>query len=382
LLSAAQSWASRGLPDDPRAWLYRVAHNAALDALRRERRPAVTFTTDTEALENATQLGAEQTEPTVYLPNEVPDDSLRMLFVCADPRIPEEAQLVLALRTLCGFSAEEIALRLFQSVEAVHKRLQRARQALREGPFSLETPSASELPKRLPSVLHMLYLLFNEGYSSSQSDQIIRRELCEEAVRLALLLREHPHCVGSELNALLALMYLHAARFEARTDGTGGLLMLEEQDRTRWDPELIGLGTAFLNAAAENFRFCRYYAEAAIAAEHCTAKTYADTRWQQIAELYLFLEQQIPSPLFTLNRAIALSEWQGPKVGLTLLEATKPPGWLLGYYLWDATLGELRRRNGEYQLACEHLTRAYAAAPTAAEKALIWRRLELAQEAT
>lgn len=311
----------------------------------------------------------------MYLTDEVRDDQLRLLFVCADPAIPRDSQLVLALKTLCGFSTVEIALRLFQSEEAIHKRLQRARASLRAIGVELETPSLGELSNRLPAVLQMLYLLFNEGYSSADTHSPIRRELCEEAVRLALLLAVHPVGATPDLDALLSLMYLHAARFEARIDGTGGLLLLEEQDRSRWDRELIHVGLFYLERAARGAHFSRYHAEAAIAAEHCLAPSYRTTRWEQIVRLYETLDRLNPSPLNTLNRAIALTEWQGPEAGLTLLETLKPPGWLLGYYLWDATLGELHRRRGQTDRAIGHLKRALETAPTEAERTLLRRRL-------
>ena len=368
LLRAVQSWSARGIPDDKGAWLYRVATNQVLDALRRDRRTE--SGTDDEA-DASVESGAEG----VYLEGEVRDDQLRLLFVCADPAIARESQLILALKTLCGFSTDEIALRMFQSEEAVHKRLQRARAALRERDVELDTPSLAELANRLPSVHQILYLLFNEGYSSAQPDTLIRRELCEEAVRLARVLVEHPVGAHPATDALLALMYLHAARFEARVDGSGGLLLLEEQDRTLWDRELIDIGLGFLERAAQGEEFSRYHVEAAIAAEHCLASSFAATRWSEITRLYVALERVAPSPMNTLNRAIALAEWKGPDAGLELLEALKPPGWLLGFYLWDATLGELYRRRGDLERATRHLTRALETAPTHAEQALLRRRL-------
>jgi predicted RNA polymerase sigma factor len=227
-------------------------------------------------------------------------------------------------------------------------------------------------------VLHMLYLLFTEGYSSARSDALIRRDLCEEAVRLSLLVVEHPLGRMPETEALLALMYLHAARFDARSDGAGGMLLLEEQDRSLWDRQLIELGFHYLQRSARGEHFTRYHAEAAIAGEHCIASSYAATNWPEIVRLYEILERVSPSPLNTLNRAIALSEWQGPAVGLSLLQTLKPPGWLLGYYLWDATLGELYRRIGDHERATAHLTRALESAPTSAERALLRRRLQAA----
>src|SRR5262245_52491878 len=228
LLRAAQAWASARL-ENPSAWLYRVAHNYVLDELRREKR-------DQRYLAEVHEDYAQQ---------EVHDDMLRLLFVCADPAIPPESQLVLALKTLCGFSTGEIALRLFQSEDAVHKRLQRARARLRE---HAEIQSID--PKRVHGVLHMLYLLFNEGYSSAQPDRVIRRELTDEALRLALMLKEDPAGALPETDALLALMCFHAARFDARVDGMGGLLLLEEQDRARWDGELVQRGLVHLLRSA------------------------------------------------------------------------------------------------------------------------------------
>jgi RNA polymerase sigma-70 factor (ECF subfamily) len=370
LLRAVQSWPQRGPPDDTSAWLYRVALNEVLGALRRERH------TDA-SLDDAEQMAAEVSEEdAVFLEQEVRDDQLRMLFVSANPAIPRESQLVFALKILCGFSTEEIALRLFQSNEAIYKRLQRARAVLREHLEETETPRLEELASRFPAVLEILYLLFTEGYSSAQPDKLIRRELCEEAIRLGRLLEEHPVGAAPETAALLALMYLNVARFDSRVDGAGGLLLLEEQDRSLWDRELIAIGISYLHRAARGDVFSRYHAEAAIAAEHCLAPTYKETRWDEIAHLYQMLDGIVPSPINALNRAIAIAEWQGPDAGLALLEALNPPPWLLGYYLWDATLGELYRRRGDHERATEYLTRALAAAPTHAEKALLRRRLE------
>lgn len=370
LLRAMQSWSQRGLPDDKSAWLYRVALNEVLGALRREKR------TDASVDDTEEMIADEHAAEAVYLEHEVKDDQLRMLFVCADPAIPRESQIVFALKTLCGFSAEEIALRLFQGHEAIYKRLQRARAALRERIEHLDSPPIEELANRRPAVLSILYLLFTEGYSSAQPDEMIRRELCEEAIRLGRLLDEHPVSAAPETAALLALMYLDVARFESRVDGAGGLLLLEEQDRSRWDRELIRIGVSYLHRAARGEHFTRYHIEAAIAAEHCLAPTYKETRWDEIARLYQRLEGVVPSPVNTLNRAIAIAQWQGPDAGLALLEPIHPPAWLLGYYLWDATLGELYRRRGSLDRANAHLTRALSAAPTHAEKALIKRRLE------
>ena len=310
-----------------------------------------------------------------YFADEVRDDLLRMLFVCCDDAIPRESQLVLALKTLCGFSAAEIALRLFTTEANVHKRLGRARARLREAPPDLETPPLGELRSRLPSVHAVLYLLFNEGYLSSHAEQAIRRELCDEAIRLATLLAEHPVGAVPETFALLALMHLHAARLAARLDGLGGLLLLEEQDRSLWDRERMRLGAEWLARAASGEAFSRFHAEAGIAAEHCFAPSFRETRWKEIAELYSMLERIAPSPLHTLNRAVAVAEWQGPEAGLALLQGLAPPAWLAGSYLWDAVLSDLYRRVGNLEPARQHRERALGSAPSEAVRELLRRRL-------
>jgi predicted RNA polymerase sigma factor len=295
--------------------------------------------------------------------------------VCCDEAIPAESRLVLALKTLCGFSAAEIALRLFTSEANVHKRLGRARDRLRQAPPDVETPPLEKLRSRLPGVHGVLYLLFNEGYLSAHAEQAIRRELCDEAVILATLLAEHPVGAVPESFALLALMHLHVARLGSRVDGTGGLLLLEEQDRSLWDRERIRLGAEWLVRSAGGEVFSRFHAEAGIAAEHCFAPSFQETGWKEIADLYAMLERIAPSPLFTLNRAVAVAEWQGPEAGLAVLEGLAPPAWLSGSYLWDAVLGDLHRRAGHPEVAGQHRERALGSAPTDAVRELLRRRL-------
>ena len=370
LMAALATWTTQGLPSEPGAWLYRVARNQLIGELRRE--AGRLHILETGALE----LAAEDDAPMAsFFPDELRDDLLRMLFICCDDAIPRESQLVLALKTLCGFSAAEIALRLFTSEANVHKRLGRARDRLRETAPTAETPPLQALRSRLPNVHEVLYLLFNEGYLSAHARLAIRRELCEEAIRLGTLLAEHSVGEVPETFALLALMHLHSARLAARTDGEGGLLLLEEQDRSLWDRERIGLGAEWLARAASGEVFSRFHAEAAIAAEHCFAPSFEQTRWQEIAELYSSLERIAPSPLHTLNRAVATAEWQGPKAGLAVLEGLVPPSWLVGSYLWDAVLGDLHRRAGDLEVAQQHRERALASAPTQAVRELLQRRL-------
>ena len=370
LLAALTAWTAQGLPEDPTAWLYRVACNNLIGDLRRTAGRLRILERAVDAV-----AGSGDDPAPSYFAGEVADDMLRMLFVCCDDAIPRESRLVLALKTLCGFSAAEIALRLFTTEANVHKRLARARDRLRETPPDVQTPPLETLRSRLPSVRAVLYLLFNEGYLSAHAEQAIRRELCDEAVRLATLLAEHSVGAVPETFALLALMHLHAARLGARLDGMGGLLLLEEQDRSLWDRERMRLGAEWLERAAGGETFSRFHAEAGIAAEHCFAPSFGQTRWKEIADLYAMLERIDPSPLHTMNRAVAVAEWQGPEAGLALLQAIVPPVWLTGSYLWDAVVGDLHLRAGNVGLAQRHRERALAAAPTEAVRSLLRRRL-------
>lgn len=370
LLAALTAWTAEGAPENPGAWLYRVAHNILITDLRRNAGRL-------RILERVVDTVAETAEdpPSSYFAGEVADDMLRMLFICCDDAIPRESQLVFALKTLCGFSVAEIALRLFTSEANVYKRLTRARDRLREIGPEIETPPLETLQSRLSSVHAVLYLLFNEGYLSAHEDEAIRRELCDEAVRLTTFLAEHPVGAVPETFALLALMHLHAARLGARRDAMGGLLLLEEQDRSLWDREQMRLGAEWLARSARGEVFSRYHAEAGIAAEHAFAPSFLQTRWSEIADLYAMLERIAPSPLHTLNRAVAVAEWQGPEAGLAVLQSLALPAWLADTYLWNAVLGDLHRRAGNLDIAQRHIERALASAPTQAVRDLLKRRL-------
>ena len=376
LLTALTAWTGQGIPEDPGAWLYRVAHNNLIDDLRRK-------TSRLRILERAAGPVDQAHEhlPASYFASEVADDTLRMLFICCDDTIPRESQLVFALKTLCGFSVSEIALRLFTSEANVYKRFARARDQLCDVAPEIETPPLLALRARLPSVHAVLYLLFNEGYLSAHAEEAIRRELCDEAIRLTTLLAEHAVGAAPETFALLALMHLHAARLDGRRDAMGGLLLLEEQDRSEWDREQMRLGAEWLARSATGEVFSRFHGEAGIAAEHCFAPSFTQTRWKDIADLYGMLERVDPSPLHTLNRAVAVAEWQGPEAALAVLDTLSLPAWLADSYLWDAVLGDLHRRAGKVEIARRHRERALASAPTEAVRDLLRRRLAIAAEA-
>ncbi|UJR81808.1 RNA polymerase sigma factor [Sandaracinus amylolyticus] len=368
LLAALETWPTGGAPENPSAWLFRSAHNAVLGSLRSETRRA--------RLRGRHRPESELTDaPEAYLAADVPDDLLRMLFVCCDPGIPIEAQLVLALKTLCGFGVREIAERLFLTEANVYKRLARARERLRrrsplEGDLALP-----ELASRAPAVRAVLYLMFTEGHLSSHADGAVRVELCDEAVRLAMLLSDHGAGNTAETAALLALMHLHRARTPARLDPAGGLVLLEEQDRAAWDADEIHAGLAWLERSASGDVLSRYHIEAAIAAEHSLAASFASTRWDRVIELYEQLERLAPSPLHRLNRAIATAEWRGAQAGLAVLDDVEPPTWLAGWFLWAAVLADLHLRAGHRERADRYRELALEAAPSPQLRDVLARRL-------
>jgi RNA polymerase sigma-70 factor (ECF subfamily) len=373
LAAAVEDWPRSRVPDNPSAWLFRVAHNHVVGELRRDARRAelaVRYGGDDE-LETPSELRT-------FLEGDVRDDLLRMLLVCCDDAVPIESQLVFALKVLCGFDVREISERLFVSEANAYKRLGRARTRLREVDPTREELTSSSVASRLPAVHSILYVLFTEGYLSSHAEGAIRRELCDEAIRLTTVLATHPGGAVPDTFALLALMHLHAARTSARQDASGGLILLEEQDRSLWDAKEIGEGLTWLARSAEGPTFSRYHAEAGIAAEHCLAPTFSETRWDRIVECYELLERLAPSAIHTLNRAVALAELRGPRAGLDLLGRLAPPSWLAGSYLWAAVLADLHRRAGNSALAEQHRVIALASAPSIAVRAALERRLRSA----
>jgi RNA polymerase sigma-70 factor (ECF subfamily) len=369
LLQALQAWKLRGVPDDPGGWLFRVAKNLALDALRRRR------TWERIQTEIGTEAAvSESIIADVSFATEIGDELLRMLFVCCDPDLPVESSVALALRTMCGFSPGEIARALLTTEGNVQKRITRAKDGLRTRQTILEPLSQAMIVARLPAVHLVLYLMFNEGYNATSTETPIRGDVCGEAMRLTMLLVEHPLCALPETHALMALMCLHAARFSARSDDRGELLLLAEQDRTRWDGDMIQAGLAWLDRSALGEFPSRYHLEAGISAEHCLAVDFASTNWQRIVALYDLLLALAPSPLQQLNRAIAIAEWKGPAAGLAELDCLPSDPIADRYHLWPAVRGELLRRLGRWSQAEAHFARALRLAQSAADRQLLARR--------
>jgi len=375
LLKALETWTISGLPDNPSAWVYRVAYNHVLDVLRRNK--------NQDRLQNQISFEAlhqVEQQPQYLMDSEVQDDLLRMLFACCNDNIGKDSQLVLALKVLCGFSVREIALRLFISEDSTYKRLSRARKQFRCHPLWLDLSPSTELSQRLAAVHMVLYLLFTEGHLSLRTDYTLRRELCDEAIRLATLLVNHPVGQTPQSYALLALMHLHVARMSAREDANGGLLLLSEQDRSAWNQQDIAAGMSWLAKAAEGDVFSRYHAEAGVAAEHCLAPSYATTRWHKITEYYELLERTVHSPVHTLNRVVALAEWRGAASGLAVLNNMQAPEGLVNSFWWAAIQADLHMRSGDSQTAGQFAEQAYTLAPTSSVRLLLQRRLQSQQQ--
>lgn len=369
LVDALQSWRG-GAPENPSAWIHRVAKNKVLDALRRGE-IGQRIMREFAHWRPAPESGVDH----LFVDTEIEDSQLRMMFACCHPLLARENQLALTLKTLCGFGISEIAHALLLPDATVRKRLQRATRELAERHVSLEPPDADHLVERLDGVHQVLYLLFNEGYSSSTGDAAIRTDLCEEAARLCHLLCSHRQCSTPTTHALMALMLFHAARLDARLDDRGCVLLMEEQDRSKWDWRLIERAKEFLDLSAEGKVVSPFHLEAGIALHHCTAKSYADTNWRAILRLYDALLAIHRSPVYLLNRAIVVAEIEGPLPGIEALEEVGRDAALRHYHLYDATLGEMYRRAGDFARAREHLETAKQKTRSPHDREIIERRL-------
>lgn len=371
LVRALQTWPYRGVPDNPAAWLTQTAKNLALDHLRREQRwqekePGI-------ASEHgrwlATPLASTDDSETFG------DETLRMLFVCFHPQLSTDAQTALALRTLCGFSPAEIAAAFLTSETAISKRLVRARQRIRELALPFCVPGPEELPARLDGVLGTLYLLFNEGYKASGGERLVREELCHEAIRLALALISHPATRQPKIHALLALMLLNAARLPGRTDESGQLLRLQEQDRRLWNPNLIQRGIQHLALSGTGDQITEYHLEAGIAACHSTSPDDAHTDWTRILSLYDELTLRSNSPIVALNRAVAVARVHGPAAGLKAIDVISLGRRLETYHLLHAVRGALEAELGHHAEAITHFRQAESLATLPTERAFLARRI-------
>jgi RNA polymerase sigma-70 factor (ECF subfamily) len=364
--AALTKWASDGVPDRPGAWLTTTARNRALDRLRRSKTEAV-------KLQEVAVLSVPE-EPAPWGDSGVPDDRLRLMFTCCHPALTLEARVALTLRTLAGLTTAEIARAFLVPEGTMAKRLTRAKHKIRDAGIPYRVPPAHLLPERTTGVLAVLYLLFNEGYSASAGDDLMRSDLSGEAIRLGRLLTDlmpdEPEATG-----LLSLMLLQDARSAARIDTQGELVSLEDQDRTEWDGTKIAEGIALLEAALRRQRAGPYQLQAAIAACHAEAPRPTDTDWAQIALLYGELHKFVPSPVVELNRAVAVAMAEGPEVGLALVDELAADGKLDAYYLLPATRADLLRRLNRGPEAIVSYRQALELVSTDPERRYLTRRI-------
>ncbi|HXF10921.1 MAG TPA: DUF6596 domain-containing protein [Desulfuromonadaceae bacterium] len=369
LARALQTWPYHGLPENPAAWIMRTSRNLALDVVRREKRfrdkePEIIRIIEDDQPATAAASGEE-----------ISDDRLRMMFVCCHPKVPADAQSVLALKTLCGFGIAEIARAFLSSEAAVAKRLTRAKQSIRDAKIPFEIPAGPELAQRMEGVLRSLYFLFNEGYKASAGDRLVREDICLEAIRLTGLLAEHPIGNGPRTHALMALMLLNAARLPARMDDEGNLLRMREQDRTKWDGAMIARGMFHLAQSAAGDELSEYHLQAGIAACHCSARDYASTDWAKILALYDRLVAFDPSPVAALNRAVAVAEVHGPQAGIDAVNAIPDLKSLGSFYLLHAVLGDFEWQLNRLPIAAAHFQKALELANMKSEQAFLSKRL-------
>jgi RNA polymerase sigma factor (sigma-70 family) len=369
---ALETWKLRGIPANPSAWLMKTARNRAIDVLRRQRTVREFAPDLAQAAASEWTLAPAVTQ--LLAAPSVKDDQLRMMFSCCDPRLPEQAQVALILHLLCGFSVAEVAGAFLSSRAATEKRIVRAKRVL-AGARRLFDLSDRDFSARLRAVHRAIYLLFNEGYHGASPSEPVRRELCQEAIRLGSLLRANPQTATPATSALCALMFLGAARLGARVDSAGNLHSLAGQDRSQWDRRFVAQGQKLLEESAHGDEVSEYHLEAAIALEHAHAASLEATNWRHIVDLYDRLLRLRPTPVVALNRAIAVGQLEGPARGLEELQAIAGSRRLAAYPFYHAAFGEFELRSGRAQVARGHFEKALSFARNAMERQFLEARI-------
>jgi RNA polymerase sigma-70 factor (ECF subfamily) len=370
LLKAINTWKIKGIPENPTAWLYTVAKRKAVDAIRQKKTHHEIESELAKAFQSEWTLAPAVKH--LFFDHEIEDSQLRMMFACCHPAIPYESQIALTLKTLCGLSVSEIAHCFLTNDETITKRLYRAREKIREEKIDLEIPSAATLISRLETVLHSLYLLFTEGYNSSHPDQLIRHDLCEEAMRLCLLLTRNPLSDLPNTRALMALMCYQASRADARLSAAGNIVLLKHQDRTLWNKPLIEKGNAYLNASAQGDAFSEYHLEAAIAACHARAESFETTDWKGMLSLYELLASIKSDHIVEMNKAIVLGLAVSPQQALEELEKIQT---LKNNSIYHAALGDFYEQTKKTTQAKQHYEQAIGLTKSKSEIELLQQKI-------
>lgn len=368
MLQALRQWPFRGGPKEPAAWLRQTARNKALDAVRRQ----AAFRRKQEEIEERLR---DETASEVQPFDEIADDQLAMMFACCHPVLAAESRVALTLKAVCGFGVAEIARAFLQPEATIAQRLVRAKNRLREAGVELTLPPPAEQAERLDSVLAVIYLLFNEGYTAHAGEDLVRRDLCDEALRLGWLLAERPDTGGPTTQALLALMMLQASRFDTRVDSEGVLLRLADQDRSKWDQRLIFAGLRRLERASAGPILSEYHLQAGIAAVHAVAASWDQTDWRHLLGVYDLLRQVAPSPVVELNRAVVVAMVDGPDAGLNAMEVIRRDPLMGRYPLMHATAADFLLQLGRHADAADALRSALAAPCSEPERRFLLRRL-------
>ena len=375
LLQALQVWKLKGIPDNPSAWLFRVAKNKAIDIIRRNKHSVQFDFSDNEKILLTSEYTLAATMDNFWKEEIIKDDLLGMMFACSHPGISKENQITLMLKTLCGFSTTEIAKAFLTSEETISKRLYRTKEFFRQHKIKLAIPSVDEIKARTDAVLNTIYLLFNEGYNSTSSEDLIRKDVIEEAMMLCKLLTQNDHTQQPEVFALMALMCFHSSRSDSRLTTEGEIILLPMQDRSKWVAALIEEGNDYMNKAAFGNTVSTYHIEAAIAYEHCTAESFKETNWKKILDYYEWLCKIAPSPINELNKAVAVMELYGAAIALEELESIKEKKKLESYYLYHGLLGEIYSRLDNVSGAKKHFEAAIKLTHSETERKMLSNKI-------
>ena len=378
LISALETWKFKGIPDNPKAWLYRVARNKAIDIIRKNKHTQHIDFSDTNS--NRVLLTSEYTLTTTmdtyWEDQHINDDFLAMMFACCHPKINQKHQITFILKTLCGFSTKEIARAFLTSQDTISKRIYRTKEFFRTQKIKPKIPEKHQLQSHLDTILYTIYLLFNEGYNATHTDELIRKDVVDQALYLCHCLVQHKQTQLPQVYALMALMCFHTARLESRISIHGNLILLKDQQREKWDQELIATANYYLNKAAFGNHLSSYHLEAAIAYQHCIAKSYQETNWTMILTYYDLLYQQQQDPIIFLNRCLVILELQGPVIALKTVQKLSSSKQIKAYYLYYAILGEIYHRLQQQAKALAAYQKALSLTQSKIEKAFLKEKIE------